>query len=103
MMQSMRSAVWSAAGDFDALGDNRAPLATMGWALRCNNVKVSTSEAAPRVIEKAMQIIGILGYKNDSHFSVTRQLRDALSAVVMVGNDRILAKNASMLLVHKDD
>jgi acyl-CoA dehydrogenase len=50
-----------------------------------------------------LSITGIQGYKNDSKFSVGRHLRDSLSAALMVGNDRILATNASMLLVLKDD
>ena len=48
-------------------------------------------------------ICGILGYKNDTKFAVGRHLRDAHSAALMVGNDRIYATNASMLLVLKDD
>jgi acyl-CoA dehydrogenase len=103
MMQTMRSTVFSAAADFDALGDNRAPLQTMGWALRLNNVKISASEIAPQIVHKALHVTGIMGYKNDSPFSVARHYRDVLSAALMVGNDRILAKNAAMLLVHKDE
>jgi acyl-CoA dehydrogenase len=34
---------------------------------------------------------------------VGRQYRDALSASLMVSNDRILAKGAQMLLVLKDE
>ncbi len=102
-LQSLRSNVWSAAADFDALGDRREPLATMGWALRLNNLKVGASDAAPQIVHKALQIIGIAGYKNEGPFSVTRHYRDALSAALMVGNERILAKSASMLLVIKDE
>ena len=103
MMQSLKANVWSAAADFDALGDDRKPLGTMGWALRFNNLKIGASEAAPQLAHKALQIIGIMGYKNDSPFSVARHYRDALSGALMVGNERILAKSASMLLVYKDD
>jgi acyl-CoA dehydrogenase len=103
MLQAMRANVWSAAADFDALGGSRAPLQTMGWALRCNNVKIGASEAAPLIVHKALQVIGILGYKNDSPFSVARHYRDVLSAALMVGNERILSKSATMLLVHKDE
>jgi acyl-CoA dehydrogenase len=55
------------------------------------------------VVHKALQIIGVMGYKNDSKFSVTRHYRDTLSAALMISNDRILSKSASMLLVFKDD
>ena len=51
----------------------------------------------------ALQIIGINAYKNDSKASVSRHYRDALSAALMISNDRIFSKTASMLLVYKDD
>ena len=103
MLQAMRSNVVAAAVDFDALGDDREPLRTMAWALRFNNLKIAASEAAPQIVHKALQIIGIMGYKNDSPFSVGRHYRDSLSAALMVGNERILAKSASMLLVTKGE
>jgi acyl-CoA dehydrogenase len=43
-----------------------------------------------------------MGYKNDSPFSVGRQLRDSLSASVMVANERLHESNAALLLVVKD-
>lgn len=103
MLQSMKSNVFAAANDFDALADDREALGTMGWALRFNNLKIGASEAAPQIVHKALQIIGIMGYKNDSPFSVGRHYRDSLSAALMVGNERILARSASMLLVYKDE
>ena len=103
MLQSLRSNVQSAAADFDTLDDDRAPLQTMSWALRFNNLKIAASEATPAIVHQALQIIGIMGYKNNSPFSVGRQYRDALSGALMVGNERILAKSASMLLVAKGE
>jgi len=75
----------------------------MGWALKMNNLKIAASEAAPQIVHGALQITGILGYKNDSKFSLGRHYRDVLSAALMVSNDRIAAKSASMLLVLKDN
>ena len=43
------------------------------------------------------------GYREDSPYSLGRLLRDAQGAAVMVNNDRIVANNAQMLLVHKED
>ncbi|HYL18875.1 MAG TPA: acyl-CoA dehydrogenase, partial [Burkholderiales bacterium] len=40
--------------------------------------------------------------KNDSPFSLGRHYRDVLSASLMISNDRIAGKNASMLLIYKD-
>jgi acyl-CoA dehydrogenase len=101
-LQSLKQNWLSAARDFDALGDDRDELMGMGWALRLNNLKIASSEAAPQIVHKALQIVGILGYKNDSPFSLGRHYRDALSGSLMISNDRIAAKNASMLLVYKD-
>ena len=52
---------------------------------------------------KALLICGIAGYREDSPYSLGRLLRDAYGAAVMVNNDRIIANNAQMLLVHKED
>jgi acyl-CoA dehydrogenase len=101
-LQAMKQNWVSAARDFDALGDEREPLAGMGWALRLNNLKIASSEAAPQIVHRALQIVGILGYKNDSPFSLGRHYRDALSGSLMISNERIGAKNASMLLVTKE-
>lgn len=102
-LQALRQQVWGLAAEVDALGEARAPLRTMAWALRCNNLKVAASEGAARVVHQALQVTGIMGYRNDTPYSVGRHYRDVLSASLMVGNERILAKNAAMLLVHKDD
>lgn len=104
-LQNMKQHWHSAAQDFDALvtcGASREELLSMRWALRLNNLKVTCSEVTPQIVHKALQIVGILGYKNDGPFSLGRQYRDALSGSLMITNDRIAAKSASMLLVFKD-
>jgi acyl-CoA dehydrogenase len=103
MLQSLRLQVAGAALEFDALDGDLEELLSIGWALKMNNLKIAASEAAPRIVHKALQICGIVGYKNDSPFSVGRHYRDSLSAALMIGNDRIASKNASMLLVFKDE
>jgi acyl-CoA dehydrogenase len=104
-LQAMKQNWLAAAQAFDAVGPTAAEqeqLLGIGWALRLNNLKVSCSEAAPQIVHRALQIVGILGYKNDSPFSLGRHYRDVLSASLMIANDRINAKTASMLLVFKD-
>jgi acyl-CoA dehydrogenase len=104
-LQAMKQNWFSAAQAFDAIGataSEQEQLLGIGWALRLNNLKVSCSEAAPQIVHRALQIVGILGYKNDSPFSLGRHYRDVLSASLMIANDRINAKSASMLLVFKD-
>jgi acyl-CoA dehydrogenase len=105
-LQALRHNWLALATEFDELAqrsDGMQELLSLGWALKMNNLKVTASEAAPQVVHKALQIIGVLGFKNDSKFSVTRQYRDALSASLMISNDRIVGKSASMLLVFKDE
>jgi acyl-CoA dehydrogenase len=80
----------------------RERLSTMACALRFNNLKIATSEQAPRVCQGALGVCGIMGFKNDTPFSVGRHLRDTMSACLMVANERIHQTNASLLLIAKD-
>lgn len=105
-LQAMRNNWQSLADEFDALGhrpDGRQDLLGIGWALKMNNLKIGASDTAPQIVHRALQIIGILAFKNDSPFSLGRHYRDVLSASLMISNDRIAAKSASMLMVFKDD
>ncbi|MET0334243.1 MAG: acyl-CoA dehydrogenase family protein [Rhizobacter sp.] len=104
-LQAMRLQWQSVARAYDetvARSDGDQELLGMAWALRLNNLKIACSEAAPKIVHQALQILGVLGYKNDTPFSLGRHYRDVLSASLMISNERIASKNASMLLVHKD-
>jgi acyl-CoA dehydrogenase len=81
---------------------DRAKLSEMATILRFNNLKIAASEQSPKVCQEAMAVCGIVGYKNDTPFSVGRHLRDSMSARLMVANERILATNASLLLIAKE-
>ena len=74
----------------------------MGGVLRFNNLKLAASEQAPRVCAGVLEVVGIVGYKNDSPYSVGRHLRDALSARLMVANERIHAIDAGLLMIAKE-
>lgn len=119
-LQAMRHHWQSVAAEFDALAlpagslgagpgtpaspaGEPHPLAKIGWSLKFNSLKTSAAERAPEIVHGALQIVGILGYKNDTPFSLGRHYRDALSAALMISNDRIAAQSANMLLVFKDD
>jgi acyl-CoA dehydrogenase len=86
----------------EADAEDRESLSTMASILRFNNLKIAASEQAPRVCQGAMSVCGIVGYKNDTPFSVGRHLRDTMSACLMVANDRIHQTNASLLLIAKE-
>jgi len=104
-LQAMRHNWLALAAEFDAMTaapDGMERLLSIGWALKMNNLKINASETAPQIVHQALQIIGILAYKNDTPFSLGRHYRDVLSAALMISNDRIAAKSASMLLVLKE-
>jgi acyl-CoA dehydrogenase len=105
-LQAMRHNWLALATEFDDLEETptgRNELLAIGWALKMNNLKIHASETAPQIVHRALQIIGILAYKNDTKFSLGRQYRDTLSAALMISNERITSKSASMLLVLKDN
>jgi acyl-CoA dehydrogenase len=80
----------------------RERLSTMATILRFNNLKIAASEQAPTVCQSAMGVCGIMGFKNDTPFSIGRHLRDTMSACLMVANERIHQTNAGLLLVAKE-
>ncbi|HEX8754663.1 MAG TPA: acyl-CoA dehydrogenase family protein [Solirubrobacterales bacterium] len=86
----------------DIADSDRPRLSEMATILRFNNLKIAASEQAPRVCQAAMGVCGIVGYKNDTPFSVGRHLRDSMSACLMVANERIHKTDASLLLIAKE-
>jgi acyl-CoA dehydrogenase len=100
---SLRSEVRAALEDFIASDEepDRASLHTMASALRFNNLKLSASERAPRICLGVLEAVGINAYRNDSPYAIGRLLRDALSARLMVSNERIHAIDAGLLAIAK--
>jgi acyl-CoA dehydrogenase len=82
---------------------DNAKLMSMGFAVAMNNVKVATSQKILTIINHAMMVCGIAGYKNGTPYSLGRHLRDAHSAQLMISNDRILGNTSNLLLIHKLD
>jgi len=107
LLQTMRANVHDVANECEMLMSQpdagTGVLSSIAFALKMNNVKVSTSLGTADIVHRCLLICGIMGYKNDSKFSLGQQLRDSVSAALMVSNDRIYATNADMLLVLKDD
>jgi acyl-CoA dehydrogenase len=78
--------------------DERA-LSSLDFQSSINLLKVEASELAVATVMSAMRACGLSGYRNDGDFSVGRHLRDALSAPLMINNDRILANIATASLM----
>ncbi len=76
---------------------------SMGFAIAMNSLKVSASTLVVDVVRQCMVICGLAGYRLDGPYSLGRHLRDSMGASLMVNNDRIMANNAQLLLVHRGE
>jgi len=101
-LQLMRGEVKAGLADYVEHFDDPDWLMTVGAPLRFNNLKIATSDQAPRICQGAMGVTGIVGFKNDTPFAVGRHLRDSMSACLMIANDRIHSTNAGLLLIAKE-
>lgn len=102
-LQSMRSNLVTHLHLYEAAIGSDDQLSALPFAVAMNNLKLGCSQKAVKIVEQAMLICGLAGYRNDSPFSIGRLLRDAQSAVVMVNNDRIVANNATLALALRDE
>ncbi len=84
----LRSLVRDAANRFDV----ETPELT--GALRYNQLKILAADVAVEVTTGCLRMIGVEGYLTRGQFSVARHVRDALSAPLMVSNERLLLNNA---------
>jgi acyl-CoA dehydrogenase len=98
--QQFRSLVQGAAERLDRTAP--ADLTTVEAAIALNSLKISAAALAVDITRQAMQVIGIAGYQESGEFSVTRLLRDALSAPIMVNDDRIAENTAQLLLIYRE-
>lgn len=103
MLQSVRSQIVAGLKRFDDARRAEEDLMSLGFAVSMNNLKVNVSQAVVQIIQHALLICGIQGYRNNTPYSLGRHLRDAQSAALMISNDRILGNTSTMLLAHRHD
>ena len=98
VLASMKSLLESVLREYHQAhaGHDADGMASFGFAIRVNNLKLAASSMLLDIVQRAMLICGIAGYRNDSKLSLGRHLRDAMGASLMVNNDRILNQNATM-------
>lgn len=101
-LQRMEELVRGSARRYDQQSDDVDMLSSFGFAIAMNSLKVSASTMVVDIVNRAMLILGMAGYREDSPHSLGRILRDAHGAAIMVNNDRINSNTAQMLLIHKD-
>jgi acyl-CoA dehydrogenase len=105
LLQEMRHNVQSLAHEYGELlaHGKTDSIHGFGFSIRTNNLKLSCSRRVVEIVGEALLICGIAGYRNDTKFSLSRHLRDAHGAAIMVNNDRITKLNATLLLAHKEE
>ena len=103
LLQLMKSNVVAALRQYEAALGSEDRLSSLAFAVAMNNLKTGSSQMAVQVINHALLICGLAGYRNDTPFSLGRHLRDAHSAALMVNNDRILANTGNLLMALRED
>ena len=98
-LTKLRAMITSALDTYAAYEHDERALSSLDFQSSINLLKVEASELAVTTVMSAMRACGLSGYRNDGDCSVGRQLRDVLSAPLMINNDRILANIATASLM----
>ena len=101
--QQFADMVHSATLRYEEMADDPERASSLGAAIAMNSLKVSASTLVVDVVRQCMVICGLAAYRLDGPFSLGRHLRDSMGASLMVNNDRIMANNAQLLLVHRGE
>ena len=105
-LETMTALIMEAAREYDRLSmgaPEHGDEPSLAYAMRLNNLKVTTSTLVASLCGECLRACGLSGYSNASTSSLGRHVRDALGAAVMISNDRLLATNRELLLVCEDD
>jgi acyl-CoA dehydrogenase len=100
-LHQLREVVAGGAIRYD-LDKDTPEVETLRFSSRMDNLKLSSSTLVLEIVQRAMAICGLTGYKNQSSVSMSRIMRDAAAAPLMVNNDRALQAMAQTLLVRKE-
>ena len=98
-LTKLRALITSSLDAYAAREHDERALSSLDFQSQINLLKVEASELAVATAMSAMRACGLSGYRNDGDFSVGRHLRDALSAPLMINNDRILTNIATASLM----
>lgn len=96
-LQAMRGLILGGVERLERAQNHPQQLESTAFLVDMNVIKVGASQAVVNIVNGAMLVCGIHGYRNDTPFSLGRLMRDAHSAPIMINNDRILANTANMV------
>lgn len=99
-LRALRGQLSAALQRFEAAGTDAQQLESLDFQTSLTLLKVNCSELSIETVMSALRATGLSGYREQGEFSVTRHLRDVLSSMIMINNDRILANatNAALLV-----
>lgn len=69
------------------------------FSLSINALKLNASRMAQAICLQSLEVCGFSGFLREGDLSVERNIRDVLSASVMVSNERLIDVNSARLLV----
>lgn len=98
-LKQARALIAAALDRCEALSHDPAALDGLDVQTAITMLKVEVSELALAAANSAMRANGLAGYRQDGEFSVGRQVRDLMSAPIMIHNDRILANLSTATLM----
>lgn len=90
-LKTLRALLNAGVRKFEACAQDEDALLSVEFQTTMNMLKVEASERSVSIALGSLRACGLSGYRNDGEFSVSRNLRDALSSPIMISNDRILA------------
>lgn len=102
-LQKFTATVHDATARFDSMPPGDPAYDSVPFAVAMNGLKVAASTGVVDIVGRALLIIGIMGYREDSPMRMGRLLRDSYGAMLMVNNDRILDKSATLELVNRGE
>ena len=100
--QEFAASVDSMMSRYERVMDDPDETGSVDFMVAINTLKISASTEVVDVVNQALLICGIQGYREDSEFTLGRILRDAHGAAVMVNNDRIAGNTAQLALMQRE-
>lgn len=100
LLQQARDCLEATVSEFERV-DLTDEIEDIGFALRTMNLKLSTTTLLLEIANRAIDMIGLAAYSQQSPFSMSRFLRDAHGAPLMVSNRRFVAESAQRLIARK--
>ncbi|MDT6963872.1 acyl-CoA dehydrogenase family protein [Cupriavidus sp. SZY C1] len=101
MLEMMEARLEMALARQRARHANASVSAAFAHAAGMNGLKTSMSTMALDVVQQALLVCGMAGYKQGTPYSLGRHLRDLWSAPLMINNDRIQTNTANLLLADR--